>query len=724
MLVDNGYSEEGDGLADFVEYKNKSSALGFIARGTWGGGPRSEFDAFVHKLFKCDPPLGVRLPPSPQTVFSFYVDFDTGSFKKWEDLVPIASTIIENSSLMKANRSMALVKRKSPLTFTFRKGEIGVVPTVDTLRYSFLINLLVLKNRPLLFTGSTGVGKTTLVKHALRSMEQDSRGIVASVLGGILGMSGMLPAVNESDEDEIKIQSRHIFLSAFVTAARLQSQMENHMAKIGKGVGSERNRQLVLFLDDVNVVQPNRFGVQPPLEVVRQLVDARGLHDTSKLAWKEISGVTPVVGCGSFAGKARSFSPRFLRHFSVVNYCHPGGFAMQHIYEVVFAVFLERHQFAKQIIAHLSSAVSAIIYVYQCMATQFKPSPGKYHYCFNMKDLSRVVLGFFQIQPSVLTGLDVLVDLVSHETQRVFADRLVDAKDRRVFYVCLSDALRINFKRVQSVEQLETTPLVFADFLDVNRPSATRQYSSTTDVGKLGSVLDETLVRMNLIQSKEEKLVFFDDAVEHAARCVRVFQQANAHLLMIGVGGVGKKSLCRLAAFICQYELRTLTKSGHATRDSFRDDLKKLYRDVGVDGKSIILLLTDADLTSDDVVEDLNEFLASGEIYELFDAEELELLLAAMPSENAAAVAAESRDVVYEKLVRTVRRNLHVCLALSPAQSHFRRRCVLCPALLRQCTLDWYDEWPPHALQSVAQSLFYDLEKREHMFEVHSSSFT
>eukprot|EP00118_Oscarella_pearsei_P016795 m.162667 g.162667 ORF g.162667 m.162667 type:complete len:4507 (+) comp38847_c0_seq1:65-13585(+) len=706
MLVDDGYSEEGDGLADFTEYQSKSSSQSFIARGSWGGGPRAKFDAFLHKVFECDPPLGVRLPPSPQTMFAFYVDLGSGNFKKWEDLVPTTVAIIDDSSATaKTGRPLALLKRKSPLTFTYQKDEIGVVPTVDTLRYSFLINLLMMNNRPLLFTGDLGVGKTMLINYALSSLEQDGCGIVASVFGGILGMSGMLPSEIKKDGENVKIQSKNISLSAFVTTKRLQTQMEKSMVKLGKGsIGAESDKRLVLFLDDVNVVQPNQFGVHLPLEVLRQLVDAGGFHDTKKFAWKNVSGVTPVVGCGPLRGKSHSFSPRLLRHFGVVNYCHPGTLTMQHIYEVVLGVFLERSHFAKRIFGYVSSAVSAAIYVYQCMVTQLKPTPSKYHYCFNMRDLSKVILGIFQVQPAVVTSIEVFNDLVSHESERVFADRLVDAKDRDAFYSSLADAQRINFKKALSADKLKSERVIFASVLNMDRSSSTRQYSPSTDISKLGRVLDETLVRMNMAQSKNERLVFFKEAVEHTLRCVRVFQQSSSHILMIGVGGVGKKSLCRLAAFICQYECRTMSKSGNCTREDFKEDLRKLYKDIGLAGKPAVFLLTDAHLFNEEIVEDLNELMTSGEVYDLFEAEELELLLAEMKSEQAGK--SESRDDLYEKFTQNVKRNLHICLAMSPAQSRFFQRCLLYPALMRACTLDWYEEWPPIALQSVARSFF------------------
>lgn len=72
---------------------------------------------------------------------------------------------------------------------------------------------------------------------------------------------------------------------------------------------------MVMFMDDLNMPQPDAYNSQPPLELVRQLVDSGGFYDTKKLLWKEVHDVTLLAACSPPGGGRSPLNDRLLRNF-------------------------------------------------------------------------------------------------------------------------------------------------------------------------------------------------------------------------------------------------------------------------------------------------------------------------------------------------------------------------------------------------------------------------
>ena len=49
-----------------------------------------------------------------------------------------------------------------------------MVPTVDSIRYNFLLNTLIKAKRPVLLTGLVGTGKTSVVQRILDSLDNNA----------------------------------------------------------------------------------------------------------------------------------------------------------------------------------------------------------------------------------------------------------------------------------------------------------------------------------------------------------------------------------------------------------------------------------------------------------------------------------------------------------------------------------------------------------------------
>ena len=144
---------------------------------------------------------------------------------------------------------------------------------------------------------------------------------------------------------------------------------------------------------------------------------------------------------------------------------------------------------------------------------------------------------------------------------------------------------------------------------------------------------------------------------------------------------------------------------------AFHEDLKKLYELAGVELQDTVFLFTDTQIVVEEFLEDINNMLNSGEVPNLFEADEYERILSVTrPAAKDAGIGEQDRDGIFNYFISRVRDNLHIVLCMSPVGDAFRSRCRMFPSLVNCCTIDWFTEWPQEALLSVARSFFEQID--------------
>ena len=139
---------------------------------------------------------------------------------------------------------------------------------------------------------------------------------------------------------------------------------------------------------------------------------------------------------------------------------------------------------------------------------------------------------------------------------RVFCDRLIDNDDREYFRTLISDYVKAQFKLPWTKEELfeGENKLVFGDYMRMGVPREDRRYEDVPDTSKIPKLFGDYLDEYNA-ENKEMRLVFFWDACDHVSRLARVLRQPRGNAMLVGVGGSGKQSLTRLAAFISSMQV-------------------------------------------------------------------------------------------------------------------------------------------------------------------------
>jgi dynein heavy chain len=74
--------------------------------------------------------------------------------------------------------------------------------------------------------------------------------------------------------------------------------------------GAPPGKKVVFFIDDVNMPAREKYGAQPPIELLRQFQDYRGMYDRKQRFWRDIEDVTLCAACGPPGGGRQEVSPR------------------------------------------------------------------------------------------------------------------------------------------------------------------------------------------------------------------------------------------------------------------------------------------------------------------------------------------------------------------------------------------------------------------------------
>lgn len=321
-------------------------------------------------------------------------------------------------------------------------------------------------------------------------------------------------------------------------------------------MGPSGGRRLIAFIDDLNMPKKDSFGSQPPLELLRQWIDYGGWYDRTKQSWRYIMDATLVAAMGPPGGGRTVISERLQSRFNLINFTFPSDAQVRLIFESILTPKLLT--FGDEIKALGPAIVNASVQLYKAVIEKFLPTPSKAHYLFNMRDIAKVIQGVMQARRGAADTKETMLRLWAHEAMRVFSDRFTNPGDVSMFRDLLDERLvacDISYARVMAGIEAPLLGPVFCDFASEAKGGEGEDapYLEVTDLSRLKTLLEDKLFEYNNEPGyMPMDLVLFRDAIRHVSRIQRVLRQPRGNCMLVGVGGSGRQSLARLAAWVSE----------------------------------------------------------------------------------------------------------------------------------------------------------------------------
>ncbi|CAD7704939.1 unnamed protein product [Ostreobium quekettii] len=593
--------------------------------------------------------------PGKGTVYDYLVNPKTAKFQPWAELV-----------------TEVQYEPGVPMANVF-------VPTAETASLRFFLDMMVDLRKPIMFVGGAGVGKTQLVKGKLAALPEE-------------------------------LMSLGISFNYFTDVISFQKVLESPLEKkAGINYGPPGTKRLIYFIDDMNMPKLDPYETAMPISLVRQQIGWGHWFDRAKLTQKNINNAQYIACMNPTAGSF-IINPRLQRLFMTLAMDFPGQDSLMTIY----GTFLTGHlkQFNSDVQELGTKILQAALALHDKVATTFRKTAVNFHYEFTVRHLANVFQGLLMSTPDDFNSTTKIGRLWLHESERVYADRLVSPQDLAT-YNKAACAIAKKYFNVSDIDDYykakDPKPLIFCHFAG---GLGEKVYNEVSDFKSIYKILMEALDEYNETNAVMD-LVLFEDAMKHVCRISRIISNNSGHALLVGVGGSGKQSLSRLAAHICGYATYTIVISGSYNLNNFKEDLQKMYKRSGVKGEGIMFLFTDSQIVDEKMLVFINDLLSAGEIPDLFPQEDKDEIINAMRSETKSLGLVDTAENCWGTFIQKVKMNLHMVFTASPVGENFRTRSQRFLATVTSTVIDWFQPWPESSLLSVARKFLDDVELGE-----------
>jgi dynein heavy chain 1 len=493
--------------------------------------------------------------PNNSRLIDCYVSVADGKWAEWSGLVPRVE--IESHKVTSSD---------------------VVITTTDTVRHTEVLKAWLSSHRPLILCGPPGSGKTMTLTSVLEAMPD-------FILASLNFSSSTTP---------------DLILKTFAQYCEVVDSPDGLVMQPSRQSYRE-NQWLVIFCDEINLPEQDEYGTQRVIMFLRQLVEMEGYwnHDCK---WVSLRRIQFVGACNPPTDAGRvMLSERFLRHAPLLLVDYPAENSLKQIYRTFNHALLKLHPNLKGATDPLNNAM---VEFYLKNQAKFTPDVAP-QYVYSPRELSRWVRAMYEaMQPLEAMTMDELVRLWGHEALRLFHDRLVTDEEKQWCDKLVDEVAASHFSGVDITKCLQR-PMLYSNWLKKTYQSTDRDDLRTFLAARLKVFYEEEL---------DVPLVIFDDVLEHVLRIDNVLRHPMGHMLLVGESGVGKTVLSRFVSWMNGLSVFQIKANNRYNIEQFDEDLRTLFRRVGVDGEKICFIFDEGNVLSSAFLERMNSLLASGEV--------------------------------------------------------------------------------------------------------------
>ncbi|XP_073783095.1 cytoplasmic dynein 1 heavy chain 1 isoform X2 [Danio rerio] len=607
---------------------------------------RAELGEYIRRI------TTVSLPSAPNVPIIDYEVSITGEWQSWQGKVP--------------QIEVETHKVASPDV---------VVPTLDTVRHEALLYTWLAEHKPLVLCGPPGSGKTMTLFSALRALPDME----------VVGLN-----FSSATTPELLLKT----FDHYCEYRRTPNGVVLAPVQLGKW--------LVLFCDEINLPDMDKYGTQRVISFIRQMVEHGGFYRTSDQTWVKLERIQFVGACNPPTDPGRKpLSYRFLRHVPVVYVDYPGPASLTQIYGTFNRAMLRLIPSLRTFAEPLTAAMVEFYTMSQERFTQ-DTQP---HYIYSPREMTRWVRGIFEaLRPLETLPVEGLIRIWAHEALRLFQDRLVEDEERRWTDENIDMVALKHFPNIDREKALNR-PILYSNWLSKDYVPVEQE-----------ELRDYVKARLKVFYEEEldVPLVLFNEVLDHVLRIDRIFRQPQGHLLLIGVSGAGKTTLSRFVAWMNGLSVYQIKVHRKYTGEDFDEDLRTVLRRSGCKNEKIAFIMDESNVLDSGFLERMNTLLANGEVPGLFEGDEYATLMTqCKEGAQKEGLMLDTHEELYKWFTSQVIRNLHVVFTMNPSSEGLKDRAATSPALFNRCVLNWFGDWSTEALYQVGKEFTskMDLEK-------------